>query len=370
MKLDTDQLIGDIYAAATDAAGWNIVFAKLQQAFCGNTALYERLHAAPQTHQLIATDLDPDFVRAYNQGYNALNVWATSPLNQVGNIIVSEQMIARNDLERTQFYGEWLRPQGLTHALTSPLLRQEHRSLNIGLVRDHRRGEYGTEEGRLFGRLLPHLRRSVEIASRVEASALARAASLETVAADGTCLLVVSETGEIRFASPEAEALLAERTVLTTRGLRLAGVARAEDANLARAIQAATRVEPAPVGSLLTLEGFSHAPRHSVAVAPIGEERAGLFHEGRLCLVLVAKPRDVAVPSAQTLAIMFGLTPAEARLARAICNGESLATYAAATGVGVTTVKSHLRALFGKMGVNRQADIVRIVLTNPILTRG
>lgn len=81
MHLDSDQLIGDIYAAATDPAGWTRVFAKFQQAFSGHTALYERRHTTPETHQLLATDLDPDFVALYNGRYNALNVWATSQLN-------------------------------------------------------------------------------------------------------------------------------------------------------------------------------------------------------------------------------------------------------------------------------------------------
>jgi len=369
MRIDRDELIGDIYSAATDSAGWSRVFAKFRQAFAGHTAVYTRLHAAPETHQLLATDLDPGFVRLYNGGYNALNVWATSPLNQAGSIVISEQIIPRGELERTEFYGDWLRPQRLKHALTCPLVRQEHRSLNLGLVRDDRRGEYGTADSRLLASLLPHLRRAIEIATRTEALALTRSASLDTLAADGSCLLVVGRGGEIHFASPEAEALLCEARVLTSRGRRLAGVDRAENGKLAGAIEAATREAPVPTGGLLALDGRGRTGRHSLAVTPISGERVGLFCEGRLCLVLVARPRDVTIPAAAALAAVFDLTPAEARLARALCNGETLADYAAASGVSATTVKTHLRALFAKIGVNRQVDLVRAVLTNPVLGR-
>lgn len=369
MNLDKNQLIRDIYAAATDPSGWTRVFASFQQAFSGHTALYERRHSNPATHQLLATDLDPDFVRLYNGRYNALNVWATSPLNQAGGMVISERIITRSELERTEFYGDWLRPQRLQHAVTCPLIRQENRSINLGLVREQRRGEYGREELRLLGDLVAHLRRSVEIATRVEAIGLAQNVSLDALNATGACLMVIDSDGDICFASTEAELLIAERTVLTTRGRKLAAVDPAEHKKLELNIQAATTDAPMACGGLLSLDRRGLAPRHSVAVTPIAGERVGLFREQRLCLVMVARPRMASAPSVHALGAMFDLTPAEARLAQAICNGEAIGGYAAAWGVSVTTVKTHLRALFGKMGVNRQTDLVRLVLTDPILSR-
>lgn len=55
----------------------------------------------------------------------------------------------------------------------------------------------------------------------------------------------------------------------------------------------------------------------------------------------------------------FGLTEAEARLARRLRDGHSLQTAAAELGVSVHTVRNHLRAVFAKLGVQRQSDLVR-----------
>ena len=44
-----------------------------------------------------------------------------------------------------------------------------------------------------------------------------------------------------------------------------------------------------------------------------------------------------------------------------------MATYAVSAGVSVTTAKTHLNGLFAKLGTNRQADLVRTIVTDPAL---
>lgn len=55
----------------------------------------------------------------------------------------------------------------------------------------------------------------------------------------------------------------------------------------------------------------------------------------------------------------FGLTPAEARLARKLKDGRSLKEAADELSVSINTVRNQLRAIFDKMGLTRQSDLVR-----------
>lgn len=55
----------------------------------------------------------------------------------------------------------------------------------------------------------------------------------------------------------------------------------------------------------------------------------------------------------------FGLTPAEARLARKLRDGRSLQDAADDMSVSINTVRNQLRAVFDKMGLKRQSDLVR-----------
>jgi DNA-binding CsgD family transcriptional regulator len=58
---------------------------------------------------------------------------------------------------------------------------------------------------------------------------------------------------------------------------------------------------------------------------------------------------------------MYKLTPAELRVLLAIVDVGGVPEVAAALGVAVTTVKTHLNRLFEKTGVGRQADLVKLV---------
>lgn len=55
----------------------------------------------------------------------------------------------------------------------------------------------------------------------------------------------------------------------------------------------------------------------------------------------------------------FGLTPAEVRLARKLRDGRSLQDAADELSVSVNTVRNQLRAIFDKMGLKRQSDLIR-----------
>jgi len=63
---------------------------------------------------------------------------------------------------------------------------------------------------------------------------------------------------------------------------------------------------------------------------------------------------------------LFGLTAGEARLALLLVSGCSVSEAASILGVKESTTRSVLRAIFTKTGTNRQADLVRVLLTGPL----
>lgn len=83
------------------------------------------------------------------------------------------------------------------------------------------------------------------------------------------------------------------------------------------------------------------------------------------CLLFPVGRRRVA--SAHQLISLFGLSPAEARLARAICHGETLEEYAKTQNVKLPTVKTQLRAVFAKTQTNRQVALVTLISSIPPL---
>lgn len=84
--------------------------------------------------------------------------------------------------------------------------------------------------------------------------------------------------------------------------------------------------------------------------------------DGQGVMVTVLDAARRRLPSHSFLREAFGFTPAEAALALDLADGLAAADCATLRGVSVHTVRSQLRALFGKTGTSRQAELVTLVL--------
>ena len=84
-----------------------------------------------------------------------------------------------------------------------------------------------------------------------------------------------------------------------------------------------------------------------------------------LCLVAPLDGRRIA--TARQLMDFFGLSGAEARLARAICHGDSVEEYARDQGLRLPTVRTQLSSIFNKTGTERQATLVRLIAGIPVV---
>ena len=67
------------------------------------------------------------------------------------------------------------------------------------------------------------------------------------------------------------------------------------------------------------------------------------------------------LPTAEQLSDFYNLTKAQSRLVIALMQGKSSEEAAAHLNVSVNTVRSHLRAIYSKLGTDNKADLVRIV---------
>lgn len=84
-----------------------------------------------------------------------------------------------------------------------------------------------------------------------------------------------------------------------------------------------------------------------------------------LCLVAPLDRRRFA--TVRQLIALFGLSAGEARLARALCHGQSLEEYATEQGLKLSTVKTQLRSVFAKTVTERQASLIRLLSGIPVV---
>ncbi|MCK6389317.1 MAG: helix-turn-helix transcriptional regulator, partial [Zoogloea sp.] len=73
------------------------------------------------------------------------------------------------------------------------------------------------------------------------------------------------------------------------------------------------------------------------------------------------------VASVQQLMDLFRLSPAEARLTRALAQGENVERYADQEGLKRSTIKTQLTSALTKTGMRGQKDLIRLVLDLPAI---
>ena len=75
------------------------------------------------------------------------------------------------------------------------------------------------------------------------------------------------------------------------------------------------------------------------------------------------------MPQIAFLKDRFDLTPAEARLVAHLMTGESLRSCEKVLGIKYGTLRGQLKSVFQKTKTHRQAELVTVVITKPILLR-
>lgn len=83
------------------------------------------------------------------------------------------------------------------------------------------------------------------------------------------------------------------------------------------------------------------------------------------CVTLMASPPGARSLDLSSLRTLFGLTDTEARIAQRMVQGESAEQIASAHGTSVHTVRTQIKQLLGKVGVNRQSELVAALVTSP-----
>ena len=87
----------------------------------------------------------------------------------------------------------------------------------------------------------------------------------------------------------------------------------------------------------------------------------GLFEEPRVLLDIVGLGLD-GLPTPAFLRRVLGLTATEAEVALALACGSTASAIARDRAVSLETVRSHLKTIFAKTGMRRQATLVALVL--------
>lgn len=307
----------------------------------------------------LAPDIGPDYAAHYAHIDPRRGLSMTMA---PGQILACHKHFDTRFVSSNEFYQDYLLPQvGLHHLLGAGDLVAESRQLVlIGFQRYVGRRHFNDEEVRLLGQLLPHLQRTLRLREKL-ASVSDTATCLETTLESAhLAAILLTSAGKMLWSSRYADSLLCKGVWMHQSNLRL----RARDAAQDNALQAAIRntaLHGRP-GSL----NLGNAPSHCCLTLLNVSGRLSDHMKGHV-LVLVSVSGGRRVASVQQLMDLFRLSPAEARLTRALAQGENVERYADQEGLKRSTIKTQLTSALTKTGMRGQKDLIRLVLDLPAI---
>jgi DNA-binding NarL/FixJ family response regulator len=178
-------------------------------------------------------------------------------------------------------------------------------------------------------------------------------------------VVIVDETGAVRVMNKEAQRILAEEDGLSVVQGILKGAAVKQNGKLYSAVEKAFEEE--------ALDEIVSFPRNSGGrpyLVLIPGQRFSVEERPEAVVLLVIDTEQRAKVSGDTLVRLYNLTPSETRVALMLIDGKRLDQIAEELEVAQTTVVFHLKNLFRKTDTNRQADLVRVLLSVPLRSAG
>lgn len=205
------------------------------------------------------------------------------------------------------------------------------------------------EAARRLDSLRPHLARALALSAQLRMQRVrAAVAALELVS---VAAAVIDPVGRIEASNGLFERAMDDLVSQT------GGLLRAVHPGCDQLLQNALRqMRETGRGASLPLRDKAGSALHALHVVPMHGQARDLFSSAG-AVVILASASNPSVPGADLIRALFDLTPAEARVARAVAQGYSPNEIAARNEASPATVRTQLKHVFAKVGVTRQTEL-------------
>jgi DNA-binding CsgD family transcriptional regulator len=369
---ERDALLGLIqllYAAPGTRDGWHAFLDSLRVTLHGSVANLICHNMPSHTGSFVATTMAPDLAAAYQQHWCTLDPWARSPKQrQLGQrpVTVGDDLISHTELKRTAFYQDFAR-LGDAARVIGGVAEPEPQSMSVLSVnRGERIQPFAERDVAFLEALVPHVGRALQLHRRLLISESASADFADVLDRAPRAVLLIGSQGKVMFMNRAASRLCALRDGLTVEHGELRAVRSGDTTRLPSLLEESLKTSTGngtDAGGVLRVGRPSGRRSFHVLVCAVSR-RPPTFPTApeATAVVYVTDPEQVAVVDELTLCALFGLTPAEARLARLLVQGASLAAAERDLGLRRETVRTRLKTIFEKTNTHRQSELVTLIL--------
>jgi DNA-binding CsgD family transcriptional regulator/PAS domain-containing protein len=366
----TDELVTLIYRGPLEPLPWRgFLSALVDHLGCDNAALTLQLSRQGIPPLIVWGRKPPvagEAARDITQRHAAMGHLdpLRNALQRSGDMALLEEVMPRTVLEQSEFYRVVMKPYGIEQALGMYVSEPGGLECNLGLVSRADGVRLGEAHKRFMQAIKPHFQQALTLFSRSYRDRSELDVLTETLDRLTIATFMIDERRRVIRSNGAAARLLETGGSFRLSDGRLSLAGRTDAVTLRETIdQAIAWRTPGGDGGFVRAfrchdsgdEGLGvlvrAIPRDRLAPADIGP-----------AVVVYATDAGRTGSFERLVATLFDLSPSEAKLAALLTQGMTLAEAAAETGLTESTVRSYSKRIFSKVGVSRQADLIRLIL--------
>ncbi len=364
-----NRILASLYEATLDEALWPATSALIDEAvgLQGNTLL---VGEGPKDDIRVLFvglyyrgERRPDLEREYLTVYHPLDE-SIPRFRQLpdSHVVHATHLYTAQELQTSVAYNEGLRRLNGQDGLRVRLDGPAGSHISWGLADPVAPGGWDSPQLALIKGLLPHIRQFVRVRQALGGAEALGTAVTDLLDTSRVGVLHLDRRGRIVEANDHARRLLRHGAGLSDRGGELRAWLPADQARLARLLAGALPASSAPaVGGSLLLRRAPGAAPVVVHVTPVGGPPPDYGARRVAALVLLVAPGRPARIDPALVATTLGLTRAESQVAAGLAAGLTVRAIAAATGRQESSIHWHLKRIYRKLGLTRQAELVALV---------
>ncbi len=363
---ELSELIGDIYDASLDQNLWPTVLQRFCEFVGGKTSGVMSHDILQRNANFFYTWNDnPAWTKLYAEKYARINPAVVPSMLQtpVGEVSTILDFVPVEEFRASTIYKEFCVPQGYLDSIQAVLEKSATSYAAATIIFAEEHGAASEQARRRMKLLAPHFRRAVQIGKVIdlkEVKAAALADALDGIAAG---MWLLDANARIVHANAAGQTMLAENAAVHAASGKLMLLDLAGDRALQEMLGnlAAGDAAIGDKGISMPLRGRD-GKDYVAQILPLtsgARQKAGVAHSAAAALFIRAATLSLPHPL-ETIAGLYRLTPAELRVLMMIIDIGGVPEVAPVLGVSQRTVKTHLKHVFEKTGVRRQADLVKL----------
>ena len=374
-------LVDRIYQGATDPGVWQEIIQDIAAWMeAPKICLFTPQHVPAAGGFLFPHGLTPRFYELWPTHHKPADLWVERAVERglivQGKVVAGEEFVPAAELAESRWYREVLATEDVFRLLTSVVFDGsdgQNPCVVCSLFRGINADAFDDDDKQKLSLILPHISRALGVMLKLrnaEFKLVVSYAALDRIGAGG---LLMGGDRSVLFANRAAKNILAEDDGLSLRKYGVGELGRlfsrdvitqtAIDTALSNAVEPMAQAVPHFAQSVRVCRPSGQLPYSLQFSSLASNNEFGEGMDAPQIIVFISDPDQEIQVDPELLRKTYGLTPAEIRVAVALCQDGDIEEVAAKIFVSVHTVKSQLKQVYQKTGVDNRTRLTKLIVS-------